>query len=1146
MTMNAFTHLHLHTQYSLLDGAIRLEHLFPRLQELGMQSVAMTDHGNMFGAVDFYTRAQKAGIKPIIGCEVYVAGDKGMQDRTSREAYHLVLLARDLGGYKNLCRLISKGYLDGFYYHPRIDKPLLRQHSQGLIALSACLSGEVAGCIRNGQIEAAYRAARSYRDIFSPDGFYLELQHNGLKEQEEVNQYVKEIAAKENIGLVATNDCHYLKQVDHRAHDILLCISTGKTFNDPNRMRHETDQLWVRSQAEMESLFADVPQALENTQRIAQICNLELELDKVYLPRYNVPEGYDLDSFLESKAWEGLNRVLTNVAAGEHGKYQERLRYELDVIKKMGFSGYFLIVWDFIAYAKSNGVPVGPGRGSGAGSLAAYSLGITALDPLPYDLLFERFLNPDRISMPDFDIDFCQDRRGDVIQYVTQKYGQEKVGQIITFGQLKPRLAIKDVGRVLGLSFAETDAISKLVPLGPKVTIDQAVRDEPRLSALMEEKPMYKEVIEIARSLEGLNRHWGTHAAGVVIAEYDLMEHVPVLVKDGNLTTQFAKDEVEKVGLVKFDFLGLKTLTVIEHAIRLIRQGGAELDIGKIPLDDKKVFDLLISGETDGIFQVESSGFKQLMKELRPDCFEDIIAAVALYRPGPLQAGMVEDYINRKHGRKAISYPHPSIESVLKNTYGVIIYQEQVMRIAVDLCGFSMAQADTLRKAMGKKKIQEMEALKEKFIQGAKEKNNMPESESRDLFQKIEKFAEYAFNKSHSAAYALISYQTAYLKAHYPVQFMAALLSSEMNNTEKLVRHLAKAREMGIGLLGPDVNLSEAPFSVHHGKILFGLGAVKGLGDSAIEAICDVRRETPFASFFDFCSRVDLRKINKRLLEVLIKSGAFDALYTCRAGLTEGLDLILNCAQVKQKERQSGQCNLLELMSSSKSRGNNEPKLPDTPEWPERERLEYEREALGLYLSGHPLDKFSKTYGKVTDCTTQKMAEAPKGDVSLAVMVTGLRERSLKNGGGRMAVLSVEDLEGAAEAVVFSKEYAQFEALLKSNEPLLLTGTVAIEGDENQMAKLRVKEVCRLIEAREKKTSLIRFLVPAEDLSVAKLHALKEIFDKYPGTCSTFLHVLLPDRGPEAILKLGNTVMCTEALEQAVDGLFNRKVTHFF
>ena len=1140
--MTGFTHLHLHTQYSLLDGAIRLEHLFPRLQELGYDTVAITDHGNMFGAIDFYRRAKKAGIKPIIGCEVYVAGSS-RHDRSRREAYHLVLLAKDEAGYRNLCRLVSYGYLEGFYYNPRIDLELLKKYSPGLIGLSACLSGEIAHRLVENNFDGALAAAQKYADCFAPGDFYIEVQKNGLADQEKANPGLVEIARRLKIPLVATNDCHYLRAEDYRAHDILLCISTGKTLNDENRMRHESREFYLRSPQEMESLFADLPEALENTVRIARACQLELKLGQVNLPLYRVPEGYDLDSFLTAKAQEGLMKRLEGKSPAEQQRYRERLEHELGIIRKMGFSGYFLIVWDFISFARSQAIPVGPGRGSGAGSLVAYSLGITDIDPLAYDLLFERFLNPDRVSMPDFDIDFCQDRRGEVIQYVTQKYGADRVAQIITFGQLKARLAIKDVGRVLGLSFAETDRVSKLVPAGPNVTLDEAYQAEPRLKQVLDEKPVYREMFEVARSLEGLNRQSGTHAAGIVISNQPLIDVVPVLRgEDGVLVTQFAKDEVEQAGLVKFDFLGLKTLTVIEHALQLIRRGGRELDIRNIPLDDPKVYRLLSSGDTDGVFQLESEGFKQLLKELRPDRFEDIIAAVALYRPGPLGAGMVEDYIRRKRGGR-VTYPHPVLEGALSSTYGVIIYQEQVMRIAVDLSGFTLSQADTLRKAMGKKKADEMAKLKQKFIQGAQEKSGMPAAEATELFEKIEKFAEYAFNKSHSAAYALISYRTAYLKAHFPVEFMAALLSSELEDSDKIKRHLTRVREMSITVLPPDINRSEKNFSVEGQKIVFGLGAIKGLGDAAIQAVVEARRDKPFSSFYDFLQRVDLQKLNKRVLEALIASGALDGFGCSRAALAACLDQFLARVQQRQRERQSRQCSLLDQLTGNSGWCEEEPQVPQMLEWPERERLERERQVLGFCLSGHPLERFRSLLRKVANCTTAGLQQNGRKEIKLAAVVTVLRERALKNGSGRMATLVLEDLDGSCEAVVFSKEYAQCEELLKSGQPLLFSGSVSCEDEENQTYRILVRAVQPLGDLCQQNTSQVRFSVKADELSQERLQALKAVLESLPGKCSTYLCIQVPPSGAEVVLQLQQQVAWSENLEQEVNRLFAHRVT---
>ncbi len=1153
--MSDFTHLHLHSQYSLLDGAIRLDMLFPRLAELGMKSVALTDHGNMFGTIDFYQKAQKAGVKPIIGCEAYVAGPKGMKDRTLRQSYHLVLLARDNEGYQNLTYLISKGFLEGYYYNPRIDKKILKEHSRGLVGLSACLSGEVAYFAKKQKGDEARRAAREYKEIFEPGQFYLEIQHNGLEEQEVANELIKEIASDEGMPLVATNDCHYLDRKDSFAQEVLMCISTNKTLDDSSRMRHDTDALYLRSAEEMAGLFQDTPEAIENTVRIAESCNVELDLGNHYLPAFEVPDGFDLDSYLSDRARAGLERHLETLPTEKHDFYRKRLEYEIGVIHSMGFSGYFLIVWDFIRYAKEHGIPVGPGRGSGAGSLVAFCLGITDLDPLPYDLIFERFLNPERISMPDFDIDFCQDRRGEVIQYVSQKYGRDRVGQIATFGQLKARSAIKDVGRVMGLTFQEMDRISKLVPAGPKVTLESALAEEPRLTEIQREKDEYRRVIEVAKSLEGLNRNLGMHAAGVVIAQKPLWEHVPVFKDrkgDGEvLITQFAKDEVEAAGLVKFDFLGLKTLTVIDHALRMIRANHGELDITSIALDDPQVYQLLTSGETDGVFQVESDGFKELMKKLKPDRFEDIIAAVALYRPGPLGAGMVDDYIDRKHGRAKITYINPVLEPILESTYGVIIYQEQVMRIAVDLSGFTMGQADTLRKAMGKKKADLLAKFKEQFISGAKENNQVDEKVSRDLFEKIEKFAEYAFNKSHSAAYALISYQTAYLKAHYPAEFMAALLSSEMGDTDKLVKHIGKVRRMGIDILPPDVNRSVKSFSVADGKILFGLGAVKGVGDSAIDAIIEAREDGPFCSIFDFASRLDSRKVNKKLVDALIKSGGLDSMGHNRASMAASMDLVFDWAQKRQKEKASGQRSLLDMLAESceEDTADDHPPLASEQEWPERERLNMERESLGFYISGHPLDRYERVLRRLKTTSIAQLQSSlqpgarPK-EINLAALVVSMRDKPTKSG-GRMAIVGLEDLTGRCEAVVFSKEFAQAEDLLRSDRPLLLSCNASVDDDEGARPRIVIRQVSSLKDASKQKTSQVHFRLPADEVDEKRLERLRAILRRHKGKCAAFLHIRLPDHGPETILRLPDTVSFSEKVEQEVDSLFKGRVTEY-
>lgn len=1147
-----FTHLHLHSQYSLLDGAIRLDALMPRLRELGMQSVALTDHGNMYGAVHFYKAAKKHGIKPIFGCEAYVAS-KSRHDRSARDSSHIILLAKDAEGYQNLSYLVSMGFLEGFYYNPRIDQEILRKHSRGLIGLSACLGGVVNKVLRQEGRSQAMARAQEIADCFAPGDFYLELQDNGYEEQRRANEALIEIGRTLNLPMVATADAHYLMPADAKAHEVLMCIGQGRTLEDFRARGRHSDKLYVRSPEEMWAAFETLcPQAVANTQHIADRCNVELDLSHTFLPNYQVPEGQSRESYLQQVARAGLERRLAEAYYPTDEKaYAERLDYELQVITKMGFAGYFLIVWDFIRHAKEQEIPVGPGRGSGAGSLVAYCLRITDLDPLPYDLLFERFLNPERVSMPDFDIDFCQDRRGEVIDYVADKYGRQNVGQIVTYSLLSAKSVIKDVGRVMQLPFAEVNELTKLIPNlvnGKKVSIDQALEIEPKLKQAQREKPVYAQVIDIARSLEGLGRQTGMHAAGIVIGDKPLWEYVPVCRgKEGEIVTQFAKDEVEEAGLVKFDFLGLKTLTVIAKAQAHVRacpgQGplgdNAAFDAERVPLDDAKVYQLIASGDTDGVFQLESSGFKELLKRLRPDRFEDVVAAVALYRPGPLDAGMVDDYIARKHGRKKVSYPHPVCESILSPTYGVIVYQEQVMRIAVALCGFSMGEADILRKAMGKKKADVMAKMRAQFVDGAHDKSGMPKAEADELFTQIEKFAGYAFNKSHSAAYAVISYQTAFLKTYYPLEFMAALLSTEMRDQDNVVRYISSAKEHGIRVLPPCINRSGRDFSVvrdeRGGAILFGLGAVKGLGDSAIEAILDARQTAlaerrakdanashAFYCLFDFCERVDIKRINKKTLESLVKSGATDSLERPRASLFAAIEPALDAGQRAFRDRTLGQANLFAALApqnAAQTAGASDRRYVDGPEWPAKERLGLEKEALGFYITGHPLDAFAEDLPRLATVNALSLAQAASAggrfgaEVAMAGVVAAIKERPLKNGNGRMAFVTLEDHLGCVEVLIFSKAFAEGESALKSGEPILVRGHCMVDGDDEGggQVKLRAQSITTLSQERVQRARSLELKLPIARADEKFFLQLKQIFSQHRGSVPVTLELIQPD-----------------------------------
>jgi DNA polymerase-3 subunit alpha len=1192
--MAEFSHLHLHTQYSLLDGAIRLDQLFPKVLERGMKSVAITDHGNLFGALDFYQRAKAHGVKPIFGCETYIAPDR--LDKTERKSNHMILLAKDQVGWKNLSYLNSMGYLEGFYYNPRIDKKLLREHSEGLIGLSACLGGEIAQTIMRRGPEAAENIALEFQDIFGKGNFFLEVQPNGLEEQEKVNGHLVELSKKTGIGLVATNDCHYLNQNDARAHEILMCVQQKKTIHDDKRLHHRNEAFFVKTPGEMDAYFAHLPEAMENAARIGELCNVEFKLGETFLPKFQVPEGMTAESYLLAVAEEGLKRRFAEAHRRSHrideDAYRARLALELGVITKMSFSGYFLIVWDFIRYAKDHNIPVGPGRGSGAGSLVAYSLRITDIDPIENKLLFERFLNPERVSMPDFDIDFCMNRRDEVIQYVTQKYGKNNVGQIVTMHQIKARSGVRDIARAMAIPFADADRVAKYVPepvQGKTLPIAEAIEKEPRLRALYDESPIYRELLDVAKGLEGLNRHAGKHAAGVVIGDKPLWEYVPCFRPAGDddgIVTQYDKDMVEKAGLVKFDFLGLKTLTVIQTCLDLVNKekavlGEAAVDLSLIELDDASVYKMISAADVTGVFQLESSGFRELLKKLKPDCFEDIVAAGALYRPGPLEGGMVDDFIERKHGRKRVEYDHPTLEPILKDTYGVIVYQEQVMQISSALAGYSLGRADLLRRAMGKKKAEAMAKEKQAFLDGAKERKVDAKIAER-VFDLMEKFAGYGFNRSHSAAYGMLTYQTAYLKRYFPVEFFAALLTCDKDDTDAVVKFIAEARAGGIAVLRPDVNESDKDFSVvatdvESGKkdragraapkkvIRFGLGAVKGVGEGAVDVVKQSRDDGgAFLSLFDFCKRVDGRKVNRKVLEALAKAGAFDGIAekngVTRARLFFAIDMASERAAEAQRERESGQTSLLSLFGggpAAKTNGSNgsngsnghglfEDKYPEGDEWMPKEMLAYEKESLGFYISGHPLDRFTSEIKRYTNAWARNCFEkGERAEVILAGVVTSYQERPMKNGTGKYAFMTLEDQTGQVEYIVNSKKVDEFRELLGSDDPLLVTGLVdAPFGDgEAVRERLRFMDAKLLSRIRAEKSSLLDIRLNADAIKAEQIQALEKLLRAHAGNCRTTLRMEIPKRS-ESVLDLGDDykVAASDELLARIEQIFGDRV----
>ncbi|QIA26401.1 DNA polymerase III subunit alpha [Thermaerobacter sp. PB12/4term] len=1117
--MEPFVHLHVHSEYSLLDGAARVGELAARAAELGMPALALTDHGVMYGAIDFYKACKKHGIKPIIGCELYLAR-RTRHDREPKlddQPYHLLALAQNETGYRNLIRIVSRAYAEGFYYKPRADRELLAQYSEGLIVTSGCIGSEIPRLLLEGREEEALQAVRWYLEVFG-DRFYFEIQDHGLPEERRAYARILELARRFDVPVVATNDVHYLNRDDAAAHEVLLCIQTGKTLDDPNRMRFEGPEFYLKTPEEMAALFRDVPEALANTVKLAERCQLEFEFGRFLLPHYEVPEGHDAASYLRYLCESKLPERYPNAGS----EVRDRLNHELEVITRMGYPAYFLIVWDFVDYARRNGIAVGPGRGSAAGSLVAYVLGITDIDPLRYNLLFERFLNPERVTMPDIDIDFDDHRRDEVIEYVVRKYGRDRVAQIITFGRMLARAVIRDVGRVMGLPYGEVDKIAKMVPAQLGITLDQALESSPELKQAYDQQPVVRQLVDMARKLEGMPRHASVHAAGVVIGRDPLMEHVPLQrMQDGSTVTQFPMTTLEELGLLKMDFLGLRTLHVIQETEQIIHQTGARdvlaeepgpagtggpagpggagggpggngtaarraFRVRDIPLDDAATFEAMSRGDTAAMFQVESSGFTQMLRSLKPSSIEDLIAAVALFRPGPLGSGMVDDFIKRKHGQVPVEYPHPWLEPILKETYGTIVYQEQVMQIASVMAGFTLGEADLLRRAMGKKKPEEMQKQREKFLAGAAAKGIDAELAGR-IFDLMEYFAGYGFNKSHSAAYGYLAYVTAYLKTHYPAPYMAATLSSVMSNSDRVAEYIAECRRLGIPVLPPDVNQSEARFTVVPDPgapggqaIRFGLAAVKNVGFGAIESIVAARQKGgPFRSLDDFCRRVDLRQVNRRALESLIKAGAFDSLGQPRARLVAGLEEVMNRAQRWQKERETGQVSLLDLTavlvgaggrgggggtgSGGAAAGDLEvTELPPVDEWPPNRKLAMEKEVLGLYLSGHPLAHYQRELARRVTATTRQLADREDGArVQVGGLVQGIR-RITTRGGDFMAFVQLEDLEGTVEVVVFPRTYADAAEALQEDAVIIARGRVD-RREEEEPPKVVAEEIWPLV-----------------------------------------------------------------------------------
>jgi DNA polymerase III subunit alpha len=1140
--MPEFVHLHLHTEYSLLDGACRIDELLDQAARLKMPAVAVTEHGNMFSSVIFHDHARQRGVKPILGCEVYMApGSRHTKSGNPGEtANHLVLLAETSEGYHNLIKLVSAGYTEGFYYKPRLDKELLAQHAKGLIGLSSCLKGEVAEGLSHQQERKAIEAAGAYRDILGPGNFFLEMQWHGIEDQRVVNSGLPAIARDLNLPLICTNDVHYLRETDAHPHDILLCIGTGKAVTDPKRLRYDSRQFFLKTPDEMAEAFKDFPDALRNTMRIAERCDVTLAEGENFLPNFDVPPPFTLDQYFAHVAREGFAERLprlqylasTGALRQTIDEYEKRLSYEIEMITRMRYPGYFLIVWDFIRYARERGIPVGPGRGSAAGSLVAYCLRITDVDPLNFDLIFERFLNPERVSLPDIDVDFCERRRGEVIEYVTRKYGRENVAQIITFGTMKAKAVVRDVGRVLEMPFADVDKVAKLIPPTLDMTLEKALEENQTLRSLEQSDPKVKELLSVARRLEGMTRHASVHAAGVVIAPKPITEYAPLYkgARD-EITTQWSMNEIERIGLLKMDFLGLSTLTLISDAVEEIRRTtGVELDIAHLPLDDAKTYQLFQDGQAFGIFQFESSGMRDILRKAKPQTLEDLIALNALYRPGPLRSGMVDDFIARKGGKVEIKYELPQLEPILRDTYGVIAYQEQVMRISNELAGFTLGEADLLRKAMGKKNAEVMQAQRAKFTEGAK-KRGISERKATKLFDLMEHFAGYGFNKSHSTAYALLAYQTAYLKANYPWHFAAALLTIEAQNTDKLAVYLGECRERGIPVLPPDINESELRFTVTPAGVRFGLTAIKNVGEGAIQSLLEVRKARGrITSLHELCEDLDLRLMNKRVFESLVKAGALDSLAhgdsrlepvrsaALRPRLLAGIDAACEHGARHQRDKSEGQAQLFGGFGADDRRdvGDDRPMaahLPDAAPWTETEQLSFEKETLGLYFSGHPMDRYAGELKAFGARGTAELAEPPTNGsgadppvpgvprpmeaetlVSIGGIVAACKQLKTRKG-DRMAVFTLEDAQGGVEVIAFPETYQRSASLIETGTLIVVRGK--LERDDESV-RILASEILSIDGVRERlaREVAIRVRMPADR---GIFEALGEIFSRHRG-----------------------------------------------